>query len=159
MPDDQPPAGGLIPADATAAGLILAQAVEAVLEEWITGWVARFDAAAATSTATTAAIEMVRTEVLSELRSLLTSDIDEQRATPLGVLRRAIAVVSDVLLAAGAKPPQRDPYDEQRFPEDVFGLNPATWSDIHPELVEPGLHWSVAKAFEHRRRHRSGGSA
>ena len=82
-------------------------------------------------------------------------DIDDQRGTPLTILRNAVRFPTDVLRRAGVAPVVRDPYAVQAFPDDVYGLTPATWADIHEDLADPGLRWSVAKAFEHRRRHRA----
>jgi hypothetical protein len=94
-------------------------------------------------------------EVGPKLRALLAADIDEQRSTPLTVLRAAVAYPTDVLRAAGAQPVDRDDFDRDAFAEDDFGLNPATFADIDPALTDPGLAWGAAKAFEHKRRHSS----
>jgi hypothetical protein len=39
------------------------------------------------------------------------------------------------------------------FPDDDYGLTPASFADIDPALAEPGLAWGAAKAWVHRRRH------
>ena len=91
-----------------------------------------------------------------EVAELLAADIDEQRENPLSVLRRAVRYPTEVLNAAGAIPVERDDFAIERFPDDVYDLAPASFSDIHPDLQDPGLTWGAAKAFVHRRRHITG---
>ena len=88
-----------------------------------------------------------------ELRDLLTVDIDAQRGTPLSILRRAVAWPTEVLRSAGIAAVSRDPDDEARFPDDVYALTPAAFSDFGEVSGDAGLRWSVGKAFEHKRRH------
>lgn len=88
-----------------------------------------------------------------ELRDLLTADIDAQRGTPLSILRRAVVWPTEVLRAAGIAAVSRDPDDEARFPDDVYALTPAAFSDFGEVSGDAGLRWSVGKAFEHKRRH------
>jgi hypothetical protein len=137
--------------DVSAVGAELADAVASVLGTWIAGCIARFGVRADIGPV----IADAEAEVLGDLRALLATDIDDQRGTPLTVLRRAVRFPTALLAAAGVPAVDRDPYDAQAFPEDVYGLSPATWADVDPSLADPGLRWSVAKAFEHRRRHRS----
>jgi hypothetical protein len=58
-----------------------------------------------------------------------------------------------VLRGAGVPPVERDPFATAAFPADDYDLSPATWADIDPALTDPGIAWSAAKAFEHKRRH------
>jgi hypothetical protein len=58
-----------------------------------------------------------------------------------------------VLLQAGVPPLERDEFDERVFPDDLYGLTPASFADIDPALVEPAVTWGAAKAWEHLRRH------
>ena len=92
-------------------------------------------------------------EVGPELRALLAADIDEQRSTPLTLLRSAVRYPTEVLAAAGVPPVERDAFVDEVFPGDVYGLTPATFADIDPSLAEPALRWGAAKAFLHKRRH------
>jgi hypothetical protein len=85
-------------------------------------------------------------EVGAAVRDLLATDVDQQRANPLAVLRSAVRYPAEVLAAAGVPPVVRSPFDEEAFPTDVYGLTPATWSDIDPDLHERGLVWGAAKA-------------
>jgi hypothetical protein len=96
-------------------------------------------------------------EVGSEVRALLELDVDEQRTNPLAVLRRAVGYPTAVLREAGVPPVVRSEFDERAFPDDIYGLSPATWSDIDPALQEPGLVWGAAKAHVVLRRRRKEG--
>jgi hypothetical protein len=93
--------------------------------------------------------------VMPRLADLLEADIDTQRTNPLAVLRNATALPTAALADAGIEPVARDAFAIERFPDDIYALHPATWADVDESLTDPGLRWSAAKAFEHRRRHRS----
>lgn len=88
------------------------------------------------------------------VRDLLALDIDEQRTTPLAILRGAVKYPTAVLRDAGVPPVERDRYAEDAFPDDVYDLTPASLADIDPSLAEIGIVWGAAKAFEHKNRHR-----
>ncbi len=139
----------------TMAGAGLADVADTVVADWVRRSVARFNPELSNATVTSDAGEAARLAVMGPLRALLALDIDDQRGTPLTILRNAVRFPTDVLRRAGVAPVVRDPYAVQAFPDDVYGLTPATWADIHEDLADPGLRWSVAKAFEHRRRHRA----
>ena len=93
-----------------------------------------------------AMVERRAGEVLDRLGVLLATDVDEQRANPLDILRDAVVGPTEVLRAAGARPVNRDAFSEERFPRDVFDLAPATWADVDESMVEPGLTWGAWKA-------------
>jgi hypothetical protein len=136
----------------------LASGIESALPDWVIHSVERImrawtgdvppDVAAAAARAACQA----RLETGAAVRALLASDIDEQRTTPLELLRRAATYPTSVLLQAGVPPVERDRFAEEAFPDDVYDLAAATWSDIDPALTEPGINWGAAKAFEHKRR-------
>ncbi len=93
-------------------------------------------------------------ETGNAVRALLAADIDEQRTTPLTLLRQAVKYPTAVLREAGVPPVERDRFAEAAFPDDIYDLSAATWSDIDPALTELGITWGAAKAFEHKRRRR-----
>jgi hypothetical protein len=142
--------------DVGAEGVALADAVDAAFDGWIRSCVARFDGALAVGPDVAAASVEAKQMVMPILRAFFALDIDQQRTTPLTLLRTAVAYPTAVLQRGGVPPVRRDVSDEERFPEDVYNLNPATWSDIGESVAEPGLRWGAAKAFEHRRRHLHG---
>lgn len=140
-------------------GTELADAFERVLPAWVTRCVRRrvgderLDAQSAE--AGRAAVE----ELMPRFREVVTAGIDERRGNPLALLRKAVLYPTAVLLAAGVAPVVRSPDDERRFPDDIYGLVPAHWSDVDESLADPGLRWSVSVAWAARERHRPGPSA
>jgi hypothetical protein len=85
--------------------------------------------------------------VLAELQSLLATDVDAQQTNPLSVLRAATRFPTEVLARHGVPHEQRDPFAARAFPNDVYGLSPATWADVDESLAEPGLVWGAWKAM------------
>ena len=140
-----------------AHAVALADAIDAVLP----GWVRRCVEGRLTTVTpdilrhADEAGERARREVGVALRRLLVdTDVDEQRGNPLALLRSAVRYPTEVLHAAGAAAVERGPFERDRFPDDDYGLTPATWSDLDPSLHELGLTWGAAKAFVHKQRHR-----
>ena len=95
-----------------------------------------------------------REQIGPQLRALLRQDVDEQRTTPLEIVRRAVRFPTAVLAEAGVPPLARDEVAERTHPDDVYDLAPAAWGDVDPALADPGLTWGAAKAYVvlHRRR-------
>ena len=85
------------------------------------------------------------------------ADVDEQVGNPLAILRSLVHHPTAVLRSAGASPVPRDDFDVRNFPDDVYGLSPATFADVDPALHEPGLVWGAAKAHVHLARRRREG--
>jgi hypothetical protein len=92
-------------------------------------------------------------EVGGRLRALLAADIDAQRSTPLEVIRAAVAFPTQVLREARVPAVPGDRFVAERFPDDPYGLTPASLPAIDPALGEPAITWGAAKAMAHRRRH------
>lgn len=93
-----------------------------------------------------AVVDRASEELLARLADLLATDVDEQRTTPLTLVRAAVREPTQLLLELGAVPPPSSP-DAGRFADDVYRLGPATWSDVDPSLHEPGLAWGAWKAM------------
>ncbi len=91
--------------------------------------------------------------VAAPLRALLCADIDDQRTTPLALVRPLVAFATGVLSDAGVPPVARDEFQELRFPDDRYGLTPASLAVLGEEVRDLALAWGAAKAFVHRRRH------
>lgn len=87
------------------------------------------------------------------LAGLLGRDVDAQPTTPLAVVRTAVSYPTAVLRAVGVPPIERDAVATGMFPDDDYGLTPATLAALDPTLKDPALIWGVAKALAHRRRH------
>ena len=137
-------------------GHALADATTAALP----GWVAR----SVTSVASAAGVSidpadieeagLEAAEVIGEaLRALVDLDVDDQHTTPLALVRTAVRWPTALLQAAGVPPVGRDEFDVRRFPDDPYGLTPATFADIEPDLAGLAVAWGAGKAWVHKRRH------
>ena len=144
-------------------GLALAAAVSDVLPGWVeravtdlvrawAGAVGPDDLAAARRAGAAALAE-----VGPELRRLLAADVDAQWTNPMTIVRRAVAPATAALRAAGVGEVERSADEEARFPDDVYGLTPHTFADLHPSLHELGITWGALKARAHLSRHRTAG--
>jgi hypothetical protein len=47
---------------------------------------------------------------------------------------------------------ERDDAEARLHPDDVYGLVPAAFADLGPEVHDAGLVWGAAKAHVHLRR-------
>lgn len=151
--------------DLATAGLVdhaqaLAGGIEVVLPRWVIDCVERVYRAwagegppALIRADAVAAGEEARANIGGRVRALLETDIDQQRTTPLALLRQAVAYPTGVLEAAGVPAVVRPPDQVALFPADLYGLTPAALADLDPGLAGPGLAWGAAKAWVHRRRH------
>lgn len=100
----------------------------------------------------------VAAELIGLLGELLALDVDDQPVNPLSLFRAAVAGPTDVLRRHDVPaPPSRADFDRNAFPDDPYGIGPATWSDIDARLHEPGLAWGAWKAVTVLRRRRDEG--
>ncbi len=138
----------------------LAAAIEAALPAWVERCVdVRYRAVmggappAHVRAAASAAGDAARTAIAPQVRALLDADIDAQWTTPLALVRSAVGYPTHVLSAAGVPAVARDRFEEDRFPEDVYNLTPATFADLGPAVGDAGIAWGAAKAWAHKHRH------
>jgi hypothetical protein len=143
-----------------ASGGALADAVVAALPVWVERSVGRILTAWKGGAPDPEVMETAREagrraaeEVGGAVRALLAADIDDQRTTPLTLLRGAVRYPTQVLRDAGVPPVERDPIQVRLLPDDLYDLSPANFADVDPSLAEPGMVWGAAKALAHRRRH------
>lgn len=137
----------------------LARAIEAALPGWVVrsvervlvAWRGTADAAVVAEAA--AAGAQAAAEIGARLRALLEADIDEQRSTPLAIVRDAVRFPTEVLRRAGAPPRRRDAGAQALFPDDDYDLVPGSLADIDPAVGELAIAWGAWKAMAHRRRH------
>lgn len=135
----------------------LVDGIAAVIDAWLIDGVTRYrpdladDAAAAAAQASPA--------VIAALRDLVDRDIEDQMTTPLAVLRQAVNVPTAVLVGAGVEAPRRDPFARSAFPDDVYGLTPAAFTDVDASLGGLGIRWGAAKAHVHLARRRGPGGS
>lgn len=135
----------------------LVEGIETHLGPWLRNLVANRSAGRVAGDDASAVLDLVAATVVERVRQLLTTDIDDQRANPLALIRSGLGPVTELLAAAEAPLVDRDPFDQQAFPDDVFALAPARFDDIHESLQEPGIRWGAAKAHVHLARRRAEG--
>jgi hypothetical protein len=139
----------------------LADGIDAALPTWVVTCIERAFAAAGRDIppevqyAAEVAGDLARREAGGRVRALLSRDIEDQPTNPLAILRWAVRYPTEVLRQAGMPPVVRDRFAAEAFPDDPYDLSPASFADVNPGLVDLGIAWGAAKAFEHRRRHRS----
>jgi hypothetical protein len=125
------------------------RSVEAVAAQAGVAW----NEAARSATATAA--HRAAVVVGERLRQLLDTDVDEQRGNPLAILRDAVVFPTAVLQLLGVPPVRRRQFEIEAFPDDIYGMTPATWTDVDESLHEPGIRWGAWKAktvLDRRRR-------
>ena len=134
-------------------GSRLAEAVAAALPGWVTRTL-RSRAPDVGDDVVAVVTAEVEADVLGDLRALLARDVDDQRQSPLAVVRRAAETVGGALDGLGVPRPTRDDQQRALFPDDVHDVVPASFADLSEEAGQAGITWGAAKAFVHRQRHR-----
>lgn len=92
------------------------------------------------------AVRRAATELTETLSLLLASDVDDQRANPLQVIREVTARAGCVLDDLGVPAPMRDEVEERAMPGDRHGLGPLAWRDLGDDVHEAGIVWGAWKA-------------
>lgn len=93
------------------------------------------------------AASAVASRVGGELRTLFSSEPEAMTRTPLEVVRSAVVEPTAVLVALGVPPIDRDEFATRSWPDDRYGLTPATLADLgDPDLGPLLLAWGMAKA-------------
>lgn len=138
--------------------MALADAIDDALPRWIERCIARHVPLAAVPEGRVREVTAVAcAETGAQVRALLGTDIDAQRANPLALLRAAVRHPTVLLDEVGARVPDRDEFARRNFPDDRYDLTPASFGDVDPALHEPGLVWGAAKAHVHLQRRRAEG--
>jgi hypothetical protein len=137
------------------AGDAIVTGVEAALPSWVECRVAhiadawgRLDhgARAALDAQAEEAGRAAAVRIAEELRTFFATSVTEQRTTPLEIVRTATRDVTAVLANAGIPPVQRDAFDERAFPDDRYGVTPASLADLDDDLGPWQLAWGLTKA-------------
>ena len=149
-----------VPASVEEAATLLADGAIAALPGWVARCVAwACERAGVTAQELCVPVRAAGLQCVAEigppLRDLLATDVDAQQTTPLTVLRSAVRFPTEVLADGGVPAPERDDFDASRFPDDPYGLTPASFADIDPDLGPIGIAWGAAKAFEVLQRRRT----
>lgn len=139
-------------------------ALLAIASDVVPGWLRRITVVAAggrvppgLEVELDAMIARAAPELLDRLATLLASDVDAQSTNPLSLFRESVAAPTALLRAWDVPAPRPDPYTSDRFPDDIYRLGPASWSDVDDALHEPGLTWGAWKAMIVLRRRRDEG--
>jgi hypothetical protein len=152
-PEAEPVEGRLAEVRLAEHAETLADGVEAALPGWVERSVARRlrdwrgDVPPAFLEQARRSGRAARDEIGPQLRAFLGQDVDEQRTTPLEIVRRAVRFPTAVLAGAGIPPVVRDEVAEARMPDDLYDLVPGAWADVDDALTEAGLTWGAAKAY------------
>ena len=88
----------------------------------------------------------------SRLAELVHADVDTPLSGPLERIRSAVEQLNPHLLALGAEPPVRDPFDVRIRPDDTFAMGPVTFLDLGDRVHQTGITWGAAKAYLHQSR-------
>lgn len=102
-------------------------------------------------------VSVAARRLVHQLTELVATDVDAQRTNPLSLFRASVAGPTALLRARGVPSPAPSPLDAAMFPDDEYRLGPATWSDVHADLHDPGLAWGAWKALTVLRRRRDEG--
>lgn len=107
-----------------AAGLALGEAILVALPQWAERIVVE-RTSVLEGGAGRAAGERIAEALAAPLASLLSADVDEQRGTPLTLLRSAHRPLTDLLASRGVPYAARDDADRAANPGDVFEIGRA----------------------------------
>lgn len=136
----------------SAPATVLVDAVRAAYPDWVRSRIVAIarasgrDLDAAVLTRVDEASVRAATWVETELTRLLATDVDDQRANPLHVLRGAARFAAEVLESAGVPLPARDEFEHRAMPEDPYGVGPLAWRDLGDAVHEAGIEWGAWKA-------------
>lgn len=141
-----------------AIGLRLAEAMNIAIERWLSHQLAvRLEASGRANDDTYQRAEQLAAEtavaVAAQIQQLAATPIDLQATTPLSIVRSALQPATALLSDSQVPPAVRDSDDVARFPDDTFGLTPASFADIDLELASVAVEWGAAKAWLHKQRH------
>lgn len=127
----------------------------AVLSE-VPAWVRRLAkerAADASSLELSDTPERTATWARGQFDQMLATAPSELRMNPLSVLRSSTRFLGEVLKRAGIEEPRRDSFLVEQFPDDVYNLNPASFSELSERLGPMGIAWGAARAYLHQSEH------
>jgi hypothetical protein len=93
-----------------------------------------------------AAVAQGADELAQRLEEMLGLPAVEQVESPLALVREATRPVTATLMAMGVKHRERDAWETEAHPADVFGLYPASSSDLGEEAWRLHLQWGLEKA-------------
>jgi len=93
-----------------------------------------------------AVITVAAAELRASLEHHLRNPVAAQTDSPLELVRRATARVTQALITFGVRPQPRDDWEQDRHPEDLFALYPASSRDLGDEVWRLHIEWGTSKA-------------
>ncbi len=136
----------------------LANQIDVGLPQWIRASLERFldeDQLTALQAEIETAEREDSTAIMVRLRTFLDQDIDQQRTTPLAILRQAVPLVTNILQQAGVPHVNRDRDAARLHPDDGYDLTPASYGDFGDDVQQASLLWGAAKAHIHIQRRKA----
>ncbi len=135
-------------------GMELRSSIEASFEPWLRATLGqrRSDGASpvdAFPDAVESAIAGAREQAIANITRLIEADVSEPLSGPLEQLRQAVSDLALVLDAHDFTRPNRDPYDQEMRPADVYNLGPLSFMDLGEDVQAAGITWGAAKAHLH----------
>ncbi len=85
-------------------------------------------------------------ELKHSLADLLVQPEADQSRSPLELVREATLPLTEALASLGLRPPSRDPFLIDIYPEDIYDLYPASSQSLGEEVWRLHLEWGKAKA-------------
>ena len=120
------------------------RAVERIIDAW-----GRLDETTAADARVQARVAGVATSarVVGELEELFGTDVDDQRSTPLNIVRSAHREPTALLARLGIPGVVRDAFDERLHPDDDYDLAPRGLADLgDSDLGAVLVAWGITKA-------------
>ena len=121
-------------------------AVIAAYPRWLTARLSEISSVALVDEIPVDIVKACAQLMARDLFELLQTDVDEQRANPLQVLRDSTLAATEWLQSVGVIRAQRDEFEVSAMPNDLFAIGPLTWKDLSGDVHEAGISWGAWKA-------------
>lgn len=100
--------------------------------------------------------EAAAARVVGQLREVFAAAPEQQRSTPLEIVRTLRYEATAVLADAGIPAAVRDSFEARSFPDDVYGIVPRSLADLGDDELGPLLlAWGMGKTLALRGSDRS----
>ena len=132
-------------------GMALLTAIESAFAPWLRATL-EFRSGASLSAEVEAGITSAEERAIANITRLIEADVSEPLSGPLEQLRQAVGGIAPVLVAHDFPQPNRDPYDQEMRPDDIFDLGPISFMDLGEAVQTAGITWGAAKAHLHMTR-------
>lgn len=124
----------------------LCSAVLAAFPQWLSTQLLTMSEGKLSSEEVAEIVHISTQQMTSDIITLLSTDVDEQRTNPLQVLRLSTTLANQKLHQLEIAPPHRDEFEIAAMPHDTYALGPLTWKDLGDDVHEAGITWGAWKA-------------